>query len=69
LEEVKVDLQLLQGIEIPRNDQRILWKSLEKKGLDLEIFAKSLEASGLDPRRSALWAAGPSRRGGGGEFP
>ena len=30
----------LQALEIPQNRQRNLWKSLTKKGLDLEILGK-----------------------------
>jgi hypothetical protein len=36
-------LDLLQTVDFPQNRQRNLWKSLEKKGLDLELLAISLE--------------------------
>src|SRR5271163_850072 len=43
---IKSGLDLLQPFEIPQNRQRILWKSLAKNGLDLEILGKKLGASG-----------------------
>jgi hypothetical protein len=39
LEELKRNYADLQAIEIPQNRQRIPWKSLEKKGPDLEKLA------------------------------
>jgi hypothetical protein len=30
----------LQPLEIPQNRQRNLWKNLERKGLDLEMFGE-----------------------------
>jgi hypothetical protein len=44
LETLTSHLDLLQPFEIPQNRQHILWKSLEKTTIDLEILAKSLEA-------------------------
>ena len=43
---IESGLDLLQPFEIPQNRQRILWKSLAKNGLDLEILGKKLGASG-----------------------
>jgi hypothetical protein len=40
LEKILLALEALQLIEIPRNHQRFLWKSLEKNKLDLERLAQ-----------------------------
>ena len=44
-------LHLLQTLEIPRNRQRFLWKSLEKKGSDLEMLGKTLGREARPGRR------------------
>ncbi len=41
--ETKIPLGRLQGFEINQNGQRNLWKSLEKKARNLEMFGADLE--------------------------
>jgi len=41
--ETKIPLGRLQGFEINQNGQRNLWKSLEKKARNLEMFGAGLE--------------------------
>ena len=43
MENKNFGLDLLQPVENPQNHQDIVWKSLAKKGLDLEMLGKSLE--------------------------
>jgi hypothetical protein len=50
----KLLLRLLQVLEIPQNHQRNVWKSLEEKGANLEVFAEkawrpSAAGAELDP--------------------
>jgi hypothetical protein len=40
----------LQPLEIPQNRQRNPWKSLGKKGLDLEIFGEKAWKPGAPPQ-------------------
>src|ERR1700722_7451288 len=64
LEKRKMGLGVLQVIEIPQNRQRNLWKSLEKKGLDLEKLGKKLggREAALSGARSATPPARRSAR-------
>ena len=55
-------LRVLQVSEIPRNGQRNVWKSLEKKGLDLEMFGENTWGLAVAPAgmpRRTLSAATP----------
>src|SRR5271163_3947862 len=55
---------LLQPLEIPQNRQRILWKSLEKTGGNLEMLEKNLGGWQTRPgRRSVRRARGATRIG------
>jgi hypothetical protein len=56
-------LEVLQVIEIAQNRQRNLWKSLEKKGLDLEKLGKIPWRPQAIPRRHSFrdYARSPPR--------
>ena len=53
---------LLQPLEIPQNRQRILWKSLDETGGNLEMFEKTLEV-GRRASSGARFAVHEAQRG------